>query len=176
MVDGADGLKTGHTEQSGFGIVGSAVQDSVRRIVVVNGLSSEKERATESARLFRVALNDFTTKTLYKPGDIVGDAQVFKGKAASVPLIAKEPVTMIVHRSLANAVKATLVYEGPVAAPIAESQQIGYLRIETAGGSSREYPLYAGRAVRETGILGKIALGAKALLARPEASSAEAAQ
>ena len=176
MVDGADGLKTGHTEQSGFGIVGSAVQDGVRRIVVVNGLGSEKERATESARLFRVALNDFTTKTLYKPGDIVGDAQVFKGKAASVPLIAKEPVTLIVHRSLANAVKATLVYEGPVAAPIAESQQIGYLRIETAGGSSREYPLYAGRAVRETGILGKIALGAKALLARPEARSAEAAQ
>lgn len=176
MVDGADGLKTGHTEQSGFGLVGSAVQDGVRRIIVLNGLSSEKERASESARLFRVAFNDFMAKTLYKPGDIVGDAQVFKGQAASVPLITKEPVTMIVHRSLANAVKATVVYDGPVSAPVAEGQQIGYLRVETAEGSAREYPLYAGRAVRETGILGKIALGAKALLARPERDPAEAVQ
>ncbi|MEX0645887.1 MAG: D-alanyl-D-alanine carboxypeptidase family protein [Parvularculaceae bacterium] len=175
-VEGSDGLKTGHTEQSGFGIVGSAVQDGERRILVVNGLGSEKERATESARLFRVAFNDFTTKTLYKPGDIVGDAQVFKGQVASVPLITKEPVTVIVHRSLLNAVNATVVYEGPITAPIADSQQIGYLRVEAAGGSPREYPLYAGRAIRETGILGKIALGAKALLARPEHHPAETAQ
>ncbi|MGE0408006.1 MAG: D-alanyl-D-alanine carboxypeptidase family protein [Amphiplicatus sp.] len=168
LVEGADGLKTGHTEQSGFGIVGSAVRDGVRRILVVNGLSSDRERATESARLLRLAFSDFTTKALFKPGDIVGDALVFKGAVESVPLIAKEPVSMIVHRANADAVKATLVYEGPVAAPIAAEQQIGYLKVTTAGGASREYPLYAGRAVKETGVLGKILLGAKALLARPE--------
>jgi D-alanyl-D-alanine carboxypeptidase (penicillin-binding protein 5/6) len=176
MVDGADGLKTGHTEQSGYGIVGSAVQGDVRRIVVVNGLGSEKERAMESARLFRIAFNDFTAKTLYKAGDVVGDAQVFKGQSSTVPLIAKEPVTMLLHRSQADAVKATLVYKGPVAAPIVENQQIGYLRVEPAGGSAREYPLYAGRAVKEVGVLGKIALGARALLARPEHNTPQAAQ
>ena len=174
VVDGADGLKTGHTEESGFGLVGSAVQNGVRRIVVLNGLDSEHERATEGARMLRMAFNDFTTKTLYKPGDIVGDAQVFKGAVASVPLMAKEPVSLILHRSLADDVKTTVVYEGPVTAPIAADQQIGYLKVDTGAGSPREYPLYAAKAVNEVGILGKIALGAGRLLARP--SSAEAAE
>lgn len=176
LVDGADGLKTGHTQESGFGLAGSAVQDGVRRIIVLNGLSSDKERALESQRLMRIAFNDFTTKTLYKPGDIVGDALVFKGAATNVPLITKEPITMILHRSLTDAVKATIVYEGPVAAPVAESQQIGTLRVAT-GADAREYPLFAGRAVKETGILGKITLAAKTLLARPQSEApAEAPQ
>jgi D-alanyl-D-alanine carboxypeptidase (penicillin-binding protein 5/6) len=177
LVDGADGLKTGHTEESGYGLAGSAVQDGMRRIIVVNGLSSEKERALESQRLMRVAFNDFTTKTLYKPGDIVGDAQVFKGATTTVPLIAKESISTLLHRSLAGGVKATIVYEGPVPAPIAENQQIGYLRVDTGSGTPREYPLYAGRGVKETGVLGKIVLGAKALLARPDhQGTPEAAQ
>lgn len=168
LVDGADGLKTGHTEESGYGLAGSAVQDGVRRIIVLNGLPSDKDRAIESQRLMRIAFNDFTTKALYKPGDVVGDALVFKGASTSVPLIAKEPVMMIMHRSLTDAVKATIVYEGPVAAPIAENQQIGYLRVETGAGDAREYPLFAGRAVKETGIMGKIVLAAKTLLSRPQ--------
>lgn len=177
LVEGADGLKTGHTEESGYGLAGSAVQDGVRRIIVLNGLSSDKERALESQRLMRIAFNDFTTKTLYKPGDIVGDALVFKGAATNVPLITKEPIAMILHRSLTDAVKATIVYEGPVAAPVAESQQVGYLRIQTGAGDPREYPLFAGRAVKETGILGKITLAAKTLLARPQREApAEAPQ
>jgi D-alanyl-D-alanine carboxypeptidase (penicillin-binding protein 5/6) len=144
------------------------VQDGVRRIIVLNGLDSDRKRALESQRLMRIAFNDFTNKTLYKPGDIVGEALVFKGVAASVPLIAKEPVTMILHRSQAQGVKATVVYEGPVAAPIAKNQQIGYLHVATGAGDPREYPLYAGRAVKEMGVFGKIALAAKTLLARPE--------
>jgi len=172
MVEGADGLKTGHTEESGYGLVGSAVQGDERRIVVVNGLTSERERATESARLLRVAFNDFSTKTFYQPGDVVGEAQVFKGKAASVPLIAREPVKLILHRSLMDEAKATIVYQGPVAAPIAENQQIGTLRIEAPNGPAREYRLYAGQAVKEAGIWGKIGLAAQKLLAKPAAADA----
>lgn len=168
LFEGADGLKTGHTEESGYGLVGSAVMNGERRIIAFNGLSSEKERAVEAQRLMRIAFNDFVSRTLYKPGDIVGDAAVFKGAAPSAPLIVKEPVTLILHRTSAEDVKATVVYEGPVAAPIREGQQIGYLRIEPAGGDAREFPLFAGRAVKEAGFFGKVALAAQTLLARPE--------
>ena len=167
MVDGADGLKTGHTQESGYGLVGSAVQNGERRIVVVNGLSSDRERATESARLLRVAFNDFSSKTFYQPGDVVGDALVFKGKSKTVPLIAHEPINLILHRSLFDSAKATVVYDGPVAAPIKENQQIGYLRIEVPNGPSREYALYSGSAVKETGVWGKIGMAATKILAKP---------
>ena len=167
LFDGADGLKTGHTEESGFGLVGSAVRNDERRIIVLNGLESDKDRRTESKRMMQIAFNDFTTKTFYQPGDVVGDAQVFKGKAKTAPLIVKEPVKMIVHRSLLDDAKATVVYDGPVAAPIRPDQQIGYLRVEIGDNQEKEYPLFAGRGVREVGVLGKIALGAKTLLAKP---------
>ena len=166
MVDGADGLKTGHTEESGYGLVGSATQGGERRIIVVNGLGSERERAQESARLMRVAFNDFTRKTIYKAGDIVGDASVFKGAAPSTPLIVREPVSLLMHRSLVDKIDAKVVYQGPVPAPVSENQQIGYLRIET-GGDAREYPLFAGRPVRELGVFGKIGLAVRTLIAKP---------
>lgn len=165
--DGADGLKTGHTEESGYGLVGSAVRNGERRIVVVNGLSSEKERTTEATRLMRIAFDDFTTKNFFEPGDVVAEAEVFKGKARTVPLLTRETVDLIMHRSALDGAKATVVYEGPVAAPIRQNQQIGYLKVEAPGGPSREYPLYAGRPVDETGVFGKIALAAKTLLAKP---------
>jgi len=172
--DGADGLKTGHTEESGYGLVGSALRGGERRIVVVNGLSSEKERSTESTRLVRAAFNDFATKTFYAPGDVVGEAQIFKGKAKTAPLIVKEPVKMIVHRSMLDKTSANVVYEGPVAAPIRADQQIGYLRVEVEGGDAKEYPLYAGRGIAELGVFGKIGLAAKTLLAKPEPQAAAA--
>ncbi|MFQ5562930.1 MAG: D-alanyl-D-alanine carboxypeptidase family protein [Parvularculaceae bacterium] len=176
LFDGADGLKTGHTEESGFGLVASARRNGERRIIVVNGLGSEKERATEAQRLMRIAFDDFTQKTLYMPGDIVGEALVFKGKDKSVPLITHEAVELIVHRSSADTVNAKMVYEGPVGAPIAENQQIGFLRVELPGGDAREYPLFAGRAVEELGIFGKIALAARTLLVKPESETEASAQ
>ena len=169
-VNGVDGLKTGHTEESGYGLVGSAVQDGERRIIVVNGLSSERERATESARVMRIAFNDFTTKGFYEPGDIVGEASVFKGKQRTVPLITAEKVSMTLHRSMLDRSKSTVIYQGPVEAPIRENQQIGLLRVEIDGGQVKEFPLYAGQAVKEVGVLGKIGFAAKKLLTKPEAT------
>ncbi len=176
FVDGADGLKTGHTEESGYGLVGSAVLNGERRIVVVNGLSSERERATESARLLRVAFNDFTDKTFFQAGDIVGEAEVFKGKDKTVPLIARAPVSMLLHRSLLDEAQASIIYEGPVAAPIRANQQIGFLRVATPGGGAREFPLFAGQAVKEAGVWGKIGLAAKKLLAKPQNDGVASAQ
>jgi D-alanyl-D-alanine carboxypeptidase (penicillin-binding protein 5/6) len=168
VFEGADGLKTGHTEEAGYGLAGTAKQGGVRRIVVFHGLSSEKERSVEAQRLMRIAFNDFETKTLFKAGDFVGEALVFKGVEKSVPLVAKEPVAAILHRSVADSVKATIVYEGPVKAPIAADQQIGYLKVETPGGDTREFPLFADRAVKEIGVIGKIALAARTLLTPPK--------
>ncbi len=173
--DGADGLKTGHTEESGYGLVGSAVKDGERRIVVVNGLGSTRERSNEAARLMRISFNDFTRKTFFEPGDIVGDALVFKGKDKTAPLIVGDPISAIVHRSLIDKSRATVVYDGPVAAPIKENQQIGYLRVEIEGGEAKDYPLYAGVEVKEMGVFGKIGLAAKMLLAKPEAAPEESA-
>lgn len=161
---GADGVKTGHTEDNGYGLIGSALVNGERRIVVVNGLASEKERAAESERMMRIAFNDFTKRTLYKAGDVAGDAIVFAGKEKTVPLVTSEPVSMILARSSADSVAAKVVYEGPVAAPIAEGQQIGYLKIEVEDGDAREFPLYAGKTVKAVGPLGRIGLAVKSLI------------
>ncbi len=167
--DGADGLKTGHTEESGYGLVGSAIKGGERRIVVINGMQSERGRTTEATRMMRIAFNDFSAKSFYEPGDIVGNAAVFKGKEKTVPLMTTEKVGMLMHRSMLDKTKATVIYQGPVEAPIRENQQIGLLRVEIEGGQTKEYPLYAGQAINELGILGKIGMGAKMLLAKPEA-------
>lgn len=170
---GADGLKTGHTEEAGYGLAGSAKQNGVRRIVVFHGMPSDKDRSKEAERLMRIAFNDFETKTLYKSGDVVGDALVFKGVAPSVSLVTKENVSTIVHRSASAGVKATIVYEGPVKAPVAADQQIGYLRLTTPAGDAREFPLYAAKAVKEVGFFGKVALAAKTLLTPPPKPAAQ---
>lgn len=176
--NGADGLKTGHTAENGYGLVGSAVVNGERRIIVINGLPSEKDRALEAERLMRAAFNEFTNRTLYKAGDVAGDALVFAGKQQTVPLVTGEPVSMILHRSEASSVVAKVVYEGPVVAPIEKGQQIGYLRVAT-GGSAREFPLYAGKDVKPVGPLGRIGLAVRALVvgsSAPEGADASAAQ
>lgn len=176
---GADGLKTGHTQDNGYGLVGSALVEGQRRIIVVNGLTSDKERAAESERLMRVAFNDFTNRTLYKAGDVAGDALVFAGKEDTVPLVTDAPVSMILHRSSSDTISAKVIYDGPVAAPIAAGQQIGYLRVRMEGGDAREFPLYAGKAVKTVGPLGRIGLAVNALMGGrsvPEGGDASAPQ
>lgn len=168
---GADGLKTGHTEAAGYGLVGSAVIDGQRRIIVVNGLSSEKERAAETERLMRIAFNDFSNRTLYTQGAIAGDALVFAGTAPSVPLVTGEPISMIISRADAASISAKVIYEGPVEAPVEEGQQIGILRISAGQGDAREFPLYAGKAVKSIGPLGRIGLAAKTLLGKSPAAA-----
>lgn len=171
---GADGLKTGHTQDNGYGLVGSAIVNGERRIIVVNGLPSDKDRAVEAERLMRTAFNEFTSRTLYKSGDVAGDAIVFAGKAASVPLVTGENVSMILHRSAAEYVAAKVVYEGPVSAPIAKGQQIGYLRVNVEGGDAREFPLYAAADVKPVGPLGRIGLAVKSFMGgAPAAAPAE---
>ncbi|MEL6371151.1 MAG: D-alanyl-D-alanine carboxypeptidase family protein [Pseudomonadota bacterium] len=166
--DGADGLKTGHTEESGYGVVASAVKGEQRRIIVINGLESEKDRSKETLRLMNIAFNDFNETQFFSADDEVGDALVFAGLKGSVPLRLADDVNLLMHRKLKDDVTAKVVYEGPVSAPIKEGQQIGYLRIGAPGQSPREYPLFAGSSIRPIGFFGRVGLAARKLLARPE--------
>ena len=166
-IEGADGLKTGHTEESGYGVVGSALVDGVRRIVVVNGLETSTDRKTESRRVMDIAFNDFEERRIFSSGAVVGDAEVFAGKAATIPLVLRDNVDVILHRSFQDKTNATVVYEGPVQAPVSAGQQLGFLRV-TVDETTREYPLFAAKDVPALGFFGKVGLAAKKLLLKKE--------
>ncbi len=144
------------------------MKDGVRRIVVLNGLESEKQRGAESRRLLNVAFNDFARKTLFEAGARVGAAEVFAGKAPSVPLTLAEPITLTAHRAQLRNVRATIVYKGPLEAPVPAGAQVGFLRVEYDD-KVREAPLFTAEEAPAVGLFGRISLAAKKLLLKPEA-------
>lgn len=166
--DGADGLKTGHTDIAGYGLVGSAKIGNTRRIIVLNGLETSGERLTEARRMMRIAFDDFSHHTFFREGDVVANAEVFKGKQSVVPLIIGESVGFVVHDELIDKVRATAVYEGPVSAPILQNQQIGYIRVDIPGRAPRDFPLFAAEEIKEVGVFGKIGIAARKILLKPE--------
>jgi D-alanyl-D-alanine carboxypeptidase (penicillin-binding protein 5/6) len=143
MNIGADGLKTGDTDEAGYGLVGSAVRDGQRLIVVVAGTKSAKERAAESRKLIEWGFRAFERVTLFTTGEVIGQARVFGGSAPQVDLISKAPVDMLVPRGSVDQIKAQIVYQGPVRAPVSAGQPIGVIRITSITGLSNDAPLYA---------------------------------
>ncbi|TNE30304.1 MAG: D-alanyl-D-alanine carboxypeptidase [Alphaproteobacteria bacterium] len=163
---GADGIKTGHTEDAGFGLMGSAVRNGRRLVVVVNGLKSEAERADESARLLEWAFRSFENRTLIKAGETVEEAPVWLGAKKIVPLVTEKDVyvTIPVLQSERDKLNVTLSYEAPLAAPIAKGDAVGMLKVEVAGLESHEFKLVAGEAVAELGLFARTLAKAKQLL------------
>lgn len=155
-VPGADGLKTGHTEDAGYGIVASARRGDERRIVVLNGLSSEAERASEVRRMLEIAFNDFMKVKVFEAGQIVGDADVWMGASNTVSLKVAQDTEVLVHRLARKDISASILYEGPVPASISEGDQIGALRLQGPGLDPKLLPLYAADNVGELGFLGKV--------------------
>jgi D-alanyl-D-alanine carboxypeptidase (penicillin-binding protein 5/6) len=144
MGIGADGLKTGYTAESGYGLVGSAVRDGQRLVLVINGTKSEKERAEEARKLMDWGFSAFERVHYFAPDQVIGDARVFGGDSGSVGLIARKPVDVLLPRGAPPDVKGRIVYKGPVHAPVAVGQQIGTLQITTGDDQPlREAPLYA---------------------------------
>ena len=129
MNIGADGLKTGDTAESGFGLVGTAVQDGQRLILVINGLKTAAERAEESRKLLNWGFRAFDVRDLYQPGDTVGKAQVFGGASDSVELTPIQPVKAFVPKSGSDKLTAKIVYQGPAPAPVEEGRPLGELRL-----------------------------------------------
>ena len=143
MNIGADGLKTGDTDEAGYGLVGSAIRDGQRLIMVVAGTRSAKDRAAESRKLLEWGYRAFEHVSLFSTGEVVGQARVFGGNAHQVDLISKVPVDLLVPRGSVDQIKAQIVYQGPVRAPVAAGQPIGVIRITAVTGLSKEAPLFA---------------------------------
>ena len=143
MNIGADGLKTGHTEESGYGLVGSAVRDGQRLIVVINGTRSEKERAEEARKLLEWGFRAFERVQLFKSGEVIGEANVFGGDRTTVGVVSKGALDLLLPVGSRDQIKAQIVYQGPVRAPVEEGQEIGLIRITTGEGMTKEAPVYA---------------------------------
>jgi D-alanyl-D-alanine carboxypeptidase (penicillin-binding protein 5/6) len=143
MGIGADGLKTGETSEAGFNLVGSALQDNLRLIVVITGAKSEKERADEAKKLLEFGFHDFQARVLFAEGQTVGDAKVFGGDRSYVPLVATGIVRVMVPRNNSQRLLARIVYTGPVPAPIAKGQPIGKLRVWRGENLALDVPLQA---------------------------------
>jgi D-alanyl-D-alanine carboxypeptidase (penicillin-binding protein 5/6) len=147
MSIGADGLKTGFTKEAGYGLVGSAVQNGTRLIVVVNGLRSEKERADEGKRLLEWGFSNFQAGMLFAEGQEIADAKVYGGEQSSVPLVAGKAVKLMVPRGVREKIIARVVYNGPVRPPVEEGQKIGTLKVWRNDVLALEVPLQAAASV-----------------------------
>ena len=161
---GADGLKTGHTEEAGYGLTASAVQGDRRVVLVLNGLESQKARSEESARLIGWVFREFGNYTLFKAGDTVEDAGVWLGAAPTVPLIAEQDLTVTLSRRARFDMEVKVVYDGPIPAPLEVGQQIATLIVAAPGEETVEIPLVAGAAVERLGFVGRITASVKHLI------------
>lgn len=171
--DGALGMKTGYTDDAGYGVVGIAERDGRTRIVVAAGLDSAGARRREADRLMRVAFDDYDTRTFFTSGSVVGEAEVFAGRAETVPLALDKTIGFTLHRRSLDGAEARIVYQGPLPAPVREGQQVGVLKLTMPGEPEREYPLYTTEAVKGLSALSKIGLGMQALLTPPEPEAFE---
>jgi serine-type D-Ala-D-Ala carboxypeptidase (penicillin-binding protein 5/6) len=147
MTIGADGLKTGFTKEAGYGLVGSAVQNGMRLIVVVNGLKSEKERADEAKKLLEWGFHNFQSNLLFVDGQEIAYAKVYGGAKSSVPLMAPKEVRLMVPRNTREKIIARVVYNGPVPAPVQQGQKVGTLKVWRNEFVALEVPLQAADSV-----------------------------
>lgn len=155
-MDGADGLKTGHTEDGGYGLASSAVQDDRRLVLVVNGMSSDNARVGESQRLLNYGFRNFGIYDMLKAGQVIDNADVWLGEQATVPLVAEQDVTISMNNQARRNMTAKVIYEGPISAPIQQGQPIATLELSANGMETKTYPLVAGADVEELGGMSRI--------------------
>jgi len=167
---GVDGLKTGHTSEAGYGLVGSAVQDGQRVLFMVGGLPSERARADETASVVKWAFGTFETVKFFAAGAPVANAEVWLGAAPTVPLVAPKNLQMLVPRTDRAGLKARVVYDGPLEAPIAAGDKVAALVVDVPGKDPVRFDLVAGADVARGGL--GVRLNAAARLARDRALGA----
>lgn len=143
MNIGADGLKTGFTQEAGYGLVGSAVQNGLRLIVVVNGSKNAKERADEAKKILEWGFKGFETRVLFAEGQTVALAKVYGGAKGSVSLTGKGQINLMVPRGVTDRITAKMIYTGPVRAPVQQGQPIGKLQVWRNEAMALEVPLQA---------------------------------
>jgi serine-type D-Ala-D-Ala carboxypeptidase (penicillin-binding protein 5/6) len=146
-LEGADGLKTGFTKEGGYGMVGSAMQNGLRLIVVINGLEDADDRASEAKKMLEWGFRNFETRALFAAQQPIGYAKVFGGESRSVKLVSPKPVELMVHKNGNDKLIARVVYNGPVRAPVQSGQRIGVVRVWRGGNIAMDAPVYAGESV-----------------------------
>jgi serine-type D-Ala-D-Ala carboxypeptidase (penicillin-binding protein 5/6) len=164
-VAGADGLKTGHTEEAGYGFTGSAEQNGRRLVMVVAGLTSFNQRIEESVRFIDWGFRAWKAQPLVKRGKRVETADVQLGDAGEVGLVAPRDLAITVPAGTSPKLSAKVVYDGPIKAPIKAGQQIASLVVTTPDGGSQSLPLVAESDVGEAGFFGRAWAGLTSLFA-----------
>ena len=153
---GADGLKTGYTQASGYGLAASAIRNGRRIVMVLTGLPSARKRSLEARRLLGWAYQFFKNYTLFERGAVVEQADVWLGEEDTVPLVTETDIKISLPRASRRGLKVKVVYEGPVPAPIEKGAQIAKLVIAAPEFRTVEVPLAAGADIRRLGALGRL--------------------
>jgi D-alanyl-D-alanine carboxypeptidase (penicillin-binding protein 5/6) len=153
---GADGLKTGHTEDAGFGLTASGIRDGRRLVMVIHGMDSIRTRSQESRRLFDWGFREFENYALFKAGETVDTAAVWLGNKDTVPLLLEDDLTITLPRGSRSGMKVTVKYQGPISTPIAKGQQTAVLEVSGPGFEPISRPLFAGEEVGQLAFFGRI--------------------
>ena len=153
---GADGLKTGHTEESGYGVAGSAIRDGRRVIAVLHGMGSMRERGEQAEQLISWAFREWGQYALFEAGETAGSIPVWLGAAETVPVITQDRVLVAVQRKARKGMKVKLVHQQAVPAPIARGDRVATLVVSAQGMDDIEIPLYAGADVGKAGFFSHI--------------------
>ncbi|PZX17813.1 D-alanyl-D-alanine carboxypeptidase (penicillin-binding protein 5/6) [Palleronia aestuarii] len=163
---GADGLKTGHTQEAGHGLVGSATQGARRIVFVITGLDSSTARAEEAERVVAWAFRQFVEKTVVTGGQRIATADVWLGDVSRVDLNAGRDARLLVPALEQGEITARAAFTDPLEAPIEAGQEVGKLVITMRGLPDSEIPLVAGRAVERGGFVPRLSTAANVLLAK----------
>lgn len=161
---GADGLKTGHTEEAGYGLTASAVRGDRRMVMVLNGMTSIRQRSQESLRVMEWAFRTYKPYALFKKDETITKADIWLGDAPSVPLIIPEDLKLTLSRSARDKMKVTVRMNNPVAAPVKKGQKLATLVISAPNFKTREIPLLAADDVGQLGFVGRIGAAIKHVL------------
>jgi len=153
---GADGLKTGHTEESGYGLVASAERNGRRLVLVVNGLESVNQRSREAERLLDMGFREFNNYALFSAADVVEEAPVWLGDEAEVPLVLGEDLLITMSRKARRDMTVSVAYESPLPAPIEQGTPLAQLRIEAPGMQPIVRNLVAAESVGRLGFVGRL--------------------
>ena len=163
---GADGLKTGHTREAGYGLVGSAVQGNRRVIFVITGLESDTARAEEAERIVNWAFRQFVLKTVAKGGLRVAEAPVWMGRDSTVGLVPAKDVVLLVPASVQDGISAEVSFTGPLAAPLIAGQPVAELIVHVPDLPDARIPLVTEAAVNRAGFVGRLTTAAQVLYQR----------
>ena len=153
---GADGLKTGHTEESGYGLVGSAIQNGRRVVVVITGMATDRERSQEAERILNWAFREFVEKTVATKGTRITDADVWMGSKTKVGLVLDQDLSMLLPSLAQDKLTAEVAFTTPIEAPIAEGQKLAEMTITVPGMEPTTVPLVADQPVAKGGFASRM--------------------